>query len=82
MHWLTILTALIYSAILAFFVLIQGWELWRAAVVVLGLAFSLILVIIGVIAALPRTEAEPFWQGLRTAMRTELRGLVDLIRFK
>lgn len=82
MHWLTILTTLTYSAILAFLVLIQGWELWRAAVVVLGLAFGLILAIIGIIAAMPRTEAEPFWQGFRAAMRTELRGLLDLIRFK
>lgn len=82
MHWLTILTALTYSAILAFFVLINGWGLWRAAVVVFGLAFGLILAIIGVIAAIPRTEAEPFWLGLRMAMRKELRGLLDQIRFK
>lgn len=80
MHWLTILTALTYSAVLAFLVLIDGWELWRAAAAVLGTAFCIILAIIAVIAAMPRKEAEPFWEGLRTAMTKELRGLVDLIR--
>jgi hypothetical protein len=82
MHWLTILTALTYSAILAFLVLIHGWELWRAATAVLGTAFCIILATTAAIAAMPRTEAEPFWEGLRTAMRKELRGLTDLIRFK
>lgn len=82
MHWLTILTTLAYSAILSFLVLVQGWELWRAAIVVLGFALSMILAIIAAIAVMPNPEAEPFWQGLKMSMRTELRGLLDLIRFK
>lgn len=82
MHWLTILTTLAYSAILAFLVLIQGWELWRAAIVVLGFALSMIIAIIAMIAGMPKTETEPFWQSLITSMSAELRGLLNLIRFK
>lgn len=82
MHWLTILTTLAYSAILSFLVLVQGWELWRAAIAALGLALSMILAIIALISAMPKTEAEPFWQGFRTAMKTEFLGILNLIRFK
>jgi len=82
MHWLTILTALIYSSILAILVIVRGWELTEAAALVFGLAFAVVLAIVVVISRMPKEEGKAFWQGFWTSVRAELNGLMDMIRFK
>ncbi|MFA6122045.1 MAG: hypothetical protein WCT35_09715 [Sideroxydans sp.] len=82
MHWLTILTALIYSSILAILVIVRGWELTEAAALVFGLAFAVVLAIVVVISRMPKEEGKSFWQGFWASVRADLNGLMDLIRFK
>ncbi len=82
MHWLTILIALAYSAALAFLVFIEGWELLRATMVVVGTAFGVVLAILMAVMLMTRGDAESFWAGFKRCYRAELVGLWNLIRFK
>lgn len=82
MHWLTILTALAYSATFAFLVFVKGWELPHAAIAVVGTAFGVALAILIAIMLMPRDEVGSFWAGFKTSCRAELIGLWNLLRFK
>lgn len=83
MHWLTIATALFYSGILAFLVLGRGWELTHAAALVLGLACAVVLAIVAAVTLMvPTADRKSFWGGFRTSIRTELRGLMALLRLR
>ncbi len=82
MHWLTIITALFYTSILAFLVLVRGWELTAAAELVMGLAFAVILLIATAIVLMHRGDQKAFWQGFRSAIKGDLKCLVDQMRFK
>lgn len=82
MHWLTILTALSYAGILAFLVLVRGWEFLYAAGFMIGVGLAAMLAIFVAVALMPKEDGKTFWQGCKGEFKAELRGLLNLIRFK
>lgn len=82
MHWLTIITALSYAAVLFFLVLVKGWDLVQAATMMIGLGIGVVLVIIAAVMMIHKGDRRSFWDGMAASLGSELRGMLKLIRFK
>lgn len=80
MHWLSVLTALIYALILAFLVVIKGWAFQEAAITVLSLALGVMALIVIALISLPNESRKTIWQSFIATFKHDLYELLDALR--
>lgn len=82
MSWITLVTALIYTSILAYLVLAREWSLLDAGLVMIGLGFAVMATIVLVIMRMPGEDSRTVWQAFRDTWHRELRVLMGLLLFR
>ena len=83
MSWAAILTLLAMAAATAFLVLAKGWAYIKAFGAVVGVMFSFIAVLSGILyLPTPHTECPLMWDQAIKVMRQDLQGLIDLLTGK
>lgn len=82
MSWITLATALLYSSLLAYLVLVKEWSLLDAGLVMIGLGLAVTATIVLVILRMPGADRRPVWQAFQDTLRRELRALMGLLLFR
>lgn len=82
MHWFSILTALTYALILAFLVVIKGWEFQEAAITVLSLALGVMALIVLALISLSNESRKTVWQSFIAALKRDLCELLDALKIR
>lgn len=82
MSWVTLSTALIYSFLMAYLVLVKDWSLLNAGLVMIGLGLAVMTTIVAVIMNMPGEDRRTVWQAFQETGRRELREVVGLLLFR
>jgi hypothetical protein len=82
MHWAAILSALTLALSSSFLVIVKGWTLWDATLLVGGLAIGIIFVLLILLLLLFKNDREALWLGITSAFRSDLNGLFGILGIK
>lgn len=82
MSWITLSTALLYSSLLAYLVLVKEWSLLNAGLVMIGLGLAVMTTIVAVIMSMPGEDRQTVWQAFQGTGRRELREVMGLLLFR
>lgn len=82
MNWITLTTALLYSSLLAYLVLVKEWSLLDAGLVMIGLGLAVMATIVLVIMRMPGEDRRTVWQAFQDTLRRELRAFMALLLFQ
>lgn len=82
MSWVTLITALIYTSALAYLVLVKGWSLLHAGLVIVGIGLSVTLSLVLIVMRMPEEDKWTVWQAFQRTWRKELRGVMNLLLFR
>lgn len=82
MSWTTLSIALLYSAVMAYLVLVKDWSIFDAGLVMIGLGLSVMAIIVLVIVRMPGEDRKTVWQSFHVTWRRELREVMGLLLFR
>ncbi len=80
--WITLLTALVYSSLLAYLVLVKDWSLLDTGLVMISIGLALTVTIVLIIMRIPEEDKKTFWQAFRNTWHRESRSFIGLLFFE